>query len=406
LKVAYIVSRFPKLTETFILNELQAVENQGVQVELFPLQRERTTTMHPDAQRWVRQAHYTPWMSLAVLRSNLAMLVQKPGNYLGALAAMLWSAHGSARYFAGVLAFFPKSIHLARRMAREDITHIHAHFASHPATAALIIHRLTGIPYSFTAHGSDIHRDQHMLKEKTVAAAFVVPISRFNREVILKASGGEYAEKMRIIHCGVDTGRFQPVQRAAANGRPLQITCVGTLHEVKGQRHLIKACQILHDRGLNFHCHFIGDGPDQPALMKQAADAGLTQKMTFHGRLDQPGVQQALREADLLAAPSVPASDGRREGIPVVLMEAMACGLPVVSSRLSGIPELVEDGISGLLTEPGDARAIADALECLDGNPNYREQLGKAGRLMVEQEFDLTKSAQRLAGLFGESGTR
>jgi glycosyltransferase involved in cell wall biosynthesis len=332
------------------------------------------------------------------------MLARKPGAYLGALGSTLWAARGSARFFAGALAFFPKSVHLARRMARERVAHVHAHFASHPTTAALVIHRLTGIPFSFTAHGSDIHRDQCMLKEKTAAAAFVVPISRFNQDVILRAAGAQQAGKMRIVHCGVDTARFQPMAKPAAKDAPFHIVCVGTLHEVKGQTHLIEACRLLKEKGIAFTCHFVGDGPDQPALEQQVEAAGLAQQVVFHGRLDEPGVLQALMEADALAAPSVPSKDGRREGIPVVLMEAMACGLPVVSSRLSGIPELVEDGASGLLTEPGDARAIAEALECLATQPHTRQRFGEAGRRKVEGEFDLTRSAEVLAGLFRNGG--
>lgn len=405
MKVAYIVSRFPKLTETFILNELFAVEQQGVQVELYPLQRERTTKMHAGAEQWVKRAHFTPLLSLGIARANLSALARKPGAYLRALADLLWAARRSPRFFTGALAFFPKSVYLAGKMQKDGVRHIHAHFASHPTAAALVIHRLTGIPYSFTAHGSDIHRDQSMLKEKTAEAAFVVPISRFNREVILQASGGRYAEKMRIVHCGVDTGRFKRPE-AASNGRAgLKLVCVGTLHEVKGQTYLIEACRLLKERGLPFTCHFIGDGPDLAALTQQAQAAGLAGQVVFHGRLDQQAVLEHLHSADVLVAPSVPSQDGRREGIPVALMEAMACGLPVVSSRISGIPELVEDGVSGLLTEPGDAPAIADALERLGRSPDERHRMGEAGRLTVERDFDLTNSAKTLVNLFATGGS-
>lgn len=404
MKVAYLVSRFPKLTETFVLNELFAVEKQGVQVELYPLQREKTAKMHAGAEIWVKRAHFTPWFSLPILRSNLEMLARKPGAYLRTLVNLLWATRGSPRFFMGAVAFFPKSVHLARMMVKDGIQHIHAHFASHPTAAAFIIHRLTGIPYSFTAHGSDIHRDQHMLKEKTAEAAFVVPISRYNRTVILQASAGEYAEKMHVVHCGVDTQRFQRPEISSNGHQGAKILCVGTLHEVKGQTYLIEACRILKERGLAFTCHFIGDGPDQAALTQQVQAAGLNGQVIFHGRLDQQAVLEHLHTADMLVAPSVPSKDGRREGIPVVLMEAMACGLPVVSSRISGIPELVEDTLNGLLTEPGSAAAIADAIECLDTRPEYRQLLGQAGRLKVEREFDQTHSASTLANLFATGG--
>jgi len=398
MKVAYLVSRFPKLTETFVLNEILAVEKQGVAVELYPLLRERTNKMHPAAVSWVRLAHYTPFFSLAILRSNLRFLLLKPGPYLKTLRDLLWATRGSMRFFQGALAFFPKSVHLARVMVEAGITHIHAHFASHPAAAAFIIHRLTGIPYSFTAHGSDIHRDQHMLLEKTAEAAFVVPISRYNRDVILRACGGKHAKKMHIIHCGVDTDKFHPASRAEEG--PVRILCIGTLHEVKGQTYLIEACRILKEKGTRFSCHFIGDGPDLAALAEQAKNAGLDERVFFHGRLEQHEVIQILHQADLLVAPSVPSKDGRREGLPVVLIEAMACGLPVVSSRLSGIPEIVEDGVNGFLTEPGDSPAIAEAIDKLCARPDLRKQFGVEGRCKVELEFDQSTSARQLAQLF------
>lgn len=400
MKVAYLVSRFPKITETFVLNEMQAVEKQGVTIELYPLRRERTGKTHPEAEAWVRRAHYTPLISLAILRSNLHYLVRTPRQYLRTLRDLLWGTRGSLRFFQGALFFFPKSVHLAQMMAEAGIVHIHAHFASHPASTAFTIHRLTGIPYSFTAHGSDIHRDQHMLAEKASEAAFVVPISRFNRDVILRSSGGKFAEKMHVVHCGVDTVKFQPNGKNSVQLGPLQILCIGTLHEVKGQKHLIEACRILKEKGIAFVCHFIGDGPDEQALAEQSRKAGLHEQVRFHGRLDQGEVLQHLHQADLLVAPSVPSSDGRREGIPVVLMEAMACGLPVISSRLSGIPEIIADGVNGFLTEPGDSQALAEAISCLSTSPGLRKQFGAAGRRTVELEFDLPSSARQLVRLF------
>ena len=400
MKVAYLVSRFPKLTETFVLNEILAVEKHGTSVELYPLIRERAAKIHPQAEDWVRRAHYTPWFSLPILRSNMHFLLRKPGVYLRTLWNLLWGTRRSPRFFVGALAFFPKSVHIARLMQRANIKHVHAHFASHPAAAAFVIRRLVGIPYSFTAHGSDIHRDQSMLAEKTAEAAFVVPISCFNRDVILNASGGKYAEKMRIVHCGVDTSRFVMNGKKYEAQAPLQILCIGTLHEVKGQMYLIEACRQLKEKAVDFTCHFIGDGPDLPVLQQQVQDAQLSAQTYFHGRLDQNEVMAFLQKADVLVAPSVPSKDGRREGIPVVLMEAMACGLPVVSSRLSGIPEIVEDGVNGFLTEPGDAGAIAEALGCLAGDAQLRKQFGIEGRRKVEQEFDLSANSLQLAQLF------
>jgi glycosyltransferase involved in cell wall biosynthesis len=176
--------------------------------------------------------------------------------------------------------------------------------------------------------------------------------------------------------------------------------CLGTLHEVKGQTHLIEACRILRQRGRKLHLHFIGDGPDLAARQRQAAEAQLADCVTFHGAVARSRVVELLRQSDIVATPSVPSRDGRREGIPVALMEAMASGVPVVASRLSGIPELVEHEATGLLAPAGDAVALADALERLLDDVELRRRLGKAGRETIEREFDLHVNAARLIERF------
>jgi colanic acid/amylovoran biosynthesis glycosyltransferase len=399
LKVAYLMSRFPKLTETFILLEMVALEEMGVQIELYPLLREKTEVMHPEARPFVEKAHYIPFLSWLIVRANLHFLRRRPRAYLGALSALLQGAWGSFRFFSGALAIFAKSVFMARQMAADGVTHVHAHFASHPAAAALVIHRLTGIPYSFTAHGSDIHRDVTMLAEKVAEASFVVPISEFNRQVILDACQGQYGDKLIIIHCGVDTNFFRPAASRPASGAPA-IFCVGTLHEVKGQRHLLVACRLLREQGLRFCCHFVGDGPDRPALEQYARENGLTDVVQFHGQQTREKVAEWLGAADVVVAPSVPSKDGRREGIPVALMEAMACGAPVVASRLSGIPELVEDGVTGVLVPPADEPAIAAAIAGLLQDPARRQRLGAAARDKIVREFNLYRNAATLAAHF------
>jgi glycosyltransferase involved in cell wall biosynthesis len=287
-------------------------------------------------------------------------------------------------------------------MEEEGVTHVHAHFASHPAAAAFVIHRLTGIPYSFTAHGSDLHRDRHMLRENVAEAEFVVPISCFNRNIIPADCGAEHADKTVVIHCGIDPDFFHPPRHEEApeqNAR-LRILCTGTLHEVKGQTHLIEACRILAERGIAFRCDLLGDGPDRSALERQIASAGLTGSVEILGRCTREGVSKRLREVDVSVVPSVPSRDGRREGIPVALMEAAASGLPVVASDLSGIPEAISDGEHGFLIPPGDSVGIADALERLAGDRELRERMGRAGRERMLREFDLYENARILAQRF------
>jgi glycosyltransferase involved in cell wall biosynthesis len=238
-----------------------------------------------------------------------------------------------------------------------------------------------------------------MLREKVAEAAFVVAISSYNKELIVSECQGKYRDKVIVIHCGVDRDVFQSPARATAaetGKNPIRILCVGSLHEVKGQAYLIQACAKLAEKHIDFVCHFVGDGPDRKSLTDLAAQLGISERVHFHGQQKRDRIAQLLQETDVLVAPSVPTSDGRREGIPVVLIEAMSSGVPVIASDLSGIPELVLNDRTGLLTPPGDVAAITTALERYYLNPTLRRRLGEAGREMVTQEFDLYKNAVRL----------
>jgi glycosyltransferase involved in cell wall biosynthesis len=395
LRVAYVMSRFPKLTETFILFEMAAVERQGPEVRLFPLLRERESAMHPEAAPYVARATYLPFLSPAILGSHGYFLRHAPRRYLGTLGAMLRGTWRSPNFLLGGIGIFPKVVHAARLMQLDGVGHVHCHFATHPALAGFLIQRLVGIPYSFTAHGSDLHVDRTMLCQKVAEAAFTVTISDDNRAVFERECGGPIPS-LEVIHCGVDTTVFHPVPRIAASDRPLAILAIGTLHEVKGQTHLIEACRLLAEAGIPFTCRFVGEGPDRAALERQVADAGLSDPVEFLGRRTRAEIAGLIGSSDVLVAASVPTRSGKREGIPVVLMEAMSAGLPVVASALSGIPELVVDGSSGLTVPPGEAPAIATALRRLHDDPELRARLGVAARARVVADFDVDRNASRL----------
>ncbi len=397
LTVAYVMSRFPKLTETFILAELLAMDRAGVRVELHPLLRQRGEPVQPDAAPWVERAHYLPFLSPEILRTQAWYLRdrRRRRRYLRAFADMLIGTWRSPNFLLGGLGIFPKVAHMARQMRAEGVDHVHCHFASHPALAGFLIRRLAGIPYSFTAHGSDLHVDRTMLPEKVREAAFVVTISQDNRRLIESTAGGAAVGKVEVIHCGVDPSRLAPVERRSDG--PLRIVAVGTLHEVKGQVHLIEACRRLAEAGVAFTCRFIGDGPDRAQLAARIDQLGLMDRVQLPGRMTSDAVAAELAAADVLVAPSVPTRGGKREGIPVVLMEAMATGLPVVASRLSGIPELVTDEADGLLVPPGDDAALAAALGRLARDPALRRRLGACGRETILAGFDVDANARALA---------
>jgi len=403
-RLAYLMSRFPKVTETFILYEILALEARGVPVDVHPLLREKTEVVHPEAERLMRRIRFHPFVSPEILASNLHYLVRRPGTYLKALFDVLTGTFGSLNFFVGALGVFPKSVQFAREMERAGVTHVHAHFATHPAVAALVIHRLTGIPYSFTVHGHDLHVEKRMLDVKVREAAFVVSISEYNRDTMVEYCGEDVRSKIRIVHCGVDPEVFEFRERKRSEG-PLRLLNIGRFDEVKGHEYLVDACGRLRERGIDFTCDIVGGGPRREMVQARIDAANLGDRVRILGPQPRPEVQRLIREADVFVLPSVMAKNGEREGIPVALMEAMVAGLPVVSSVLSGIPELVETEVSGLLVPPRDDAALAEALERLAGDPALRARLAEAGRAKVEAEFDLTANIDRLASLLlGRNG--
>jgi glycosyltransferase involved in cell wall biosynthesis len=298
----------------------------------------------------------------------------------------------------GGLATLPKAVRFAYEMRAAGVTHVHAHFANHPTVAALAAHRLLGIPFSFTAHAHDLYVDQHMLTTKVRAAAFVVAISEYNEAFLLRHCGETMRHKIHVVHCGVDTDVFRPRPYIRDDDR-FTIVCVGALEEKKGQTYLIEACRLLEQRGLSFVCRLVGEGPYRRTLEDQITQAGLDGIVRLEGGKSRDDVVALLNQADVVALPSVPTVSGRMEGIPVALMEPMACEKPVVSTRISGIPELVEDGVHGFLIQPHDSIALADALLRLAGDPALQQQFGRAGRRKILSEFDLATNAARLLQL-------
>ena len=198
--VAYIMSRFPKLTETFVLDEIVQLTRNGWDVKIFPLWREPAKLVHDDALTWVATAQFLPTLSLEIVGDNFYWMLNQPRRYFTALWRVLSDNFSSLRFLAGALAAFPKACTMARRMQAQGVMHVHAHFASHPAAIAYVVNSLTEIPWSFTAHGSDLHRDQAMLKEKVSSAKFAVAISQYNRRFILERCATADADKVKVVH--------------------------------------------------------------------------------------------------------------------------------------------------------------------------------------------------------------
>jgi glycosyltransferase involved in cell wall biosynthesis len=402
MKIAYLMSRFPKHTETFILYEMLAVEAQGVSVEIYPILKQRDAVVHEEALALVRRAHYMPFISSSIISSNIAAIRRNAKVYFGTLFEVMRGTFGNANFLFGAISAFPKAVHFSRMMVEEQVSHIHAHFSNHPAVVALIIHRLTGIPFSFTAHGHDIHKDRTMLHEKIAASAFAVTVSEYNKSLMAKKCPPEDEDKIHVIHCGVDTRLFQvPVE--SDQERPVNIICVASLLEVKGHTYLVQACRLLRDRGIDFSCHLVGEGNYRSRIEKEIHQLGLGEHIKIHGACTQAHVRELLTASDIFVLASKPTRQGAREGIPVSIMEAMAVGLPVVASNISGIPELVEDGVSGFLTPPGDVDALAESIGSLIEEGSLRREMGAAGREIVLKDFNLESNATRLIEMVGEA---
>jgi colanic acid/amylovoran biosynthesis glycosyltransferase len=398
-RVAFIVSRFPKLTETFVLDEILEMKRLGVYVDIYPLIREREKVVQAEVVRLIDKTHFHSFMSLPVLRAQLHFIRRRPGAYFKALFEALRGTLGSAKFFIGALAFFPKAVRFAYEIEQEDITHVHSQFANHPALVALIIYRLIGIPFSFTARGSDIHVDRTMLKEKLEAAAFAITVSKYNKEMMVNEGGPHVRNKIHVVYGGIDTDVFKPSPNNNSD-RPAQILCVSRFEEVKGHTQLVEACRLLHERGVEFECHLVGDGDLRPKIEQQIAQDNLKDKVLLSGAGTRADVVEKLASASVFVLATAPTSKGKREGIPNVLKEAMACGVPVVGSFSGGIPELVDNERSGILVPARDSAALADALQRLIDDPALRQRMGQAGREKILQEFNLQTSVAKRARLF------
>ncbi len=397
--VAYTMSRFPKLTETFILIEMLELERQGLQVEIFPLIRERAPVQHADAQAMVERAHYCALFSRPTLDAQIYWLMRRPAGYVRAWWRAIRGNLSSPKFLSRALVVVPKAAYAARRMVELDVDHLHAHYATHPALFAYVVNMLTGIPYSFTVHAHDLYVERPMLREKIAAARFVVAISEFNRRMMIDLYGSIAEERVVVVHCGVDPALFRPRERSSRSDI-FTVVCVASLAGYKGQRYLIDACARLRDRNVPFRCLLIGEGEDRPRLEAQIRDLNLEGHVVLMGALPRHRVSEVLQQVDVMALPSIMMPNGKMEGIPVALMEALAAEIPVVATDISGIPELVRDGETGLLVPERNAAALADALMRLYADPDLGRRLAAAGRELVVREFNLEPNVAQLRRLF------
>jgi glycosyltransferase involved in cell wall biosynthesis len=298
-------------------------------------------------------------------------------------------------------ALFPKAVLFAREIERDAIDHVHAHFAWIEGIAAGVAKDLTGITFTIHPHAFGLFgRNQRDVRRELESASRVVTISEYNRSYIADLSPRIAPDDVEVVRCGIEPDRIQPPERPAGRS-PLRILSVGRAVEKKGHEYLIGACHLMDAAGTDFRCDIIaGDGQERDALQAQIDRLGIGSTVRLLGAHDEDGVLERLQQADIFALACVVAASGDRDGIPVSLMEAMASELPVVSTAVAGIPELVEDGVSGLLVPERDSAALADALERLIADESLRRRLGRRGREKVLADFQVSEGAARMAEIF------
>lgn len=388
-RISYIVSRFPKISETFILNEMLGLRRRRVRIRLFPLIRENEPCRHPDVEAMLPHTRYLRLFSTALVADHLRFLMGKPGSYLGTWWVVFRGYARSPSRLPFALAVMLKAVHMAGLMHRQGTDRIHAHWATYPALCALIIKRLTGIPYSFTTHAHDIFVDRTMLRQKMEQARFVTTISDFNRRFLIEKLGDCAAEKVRVVRLGVDLERFSATSTTRQPPPPFRIVCVATLKDYKGHPYLLEACRLLKDRGIPLQCQCIGDGDARESIEQRIADLALEQQVQLLGLLPSEAVRRYLADAHCMVLPSIITARGKMEGIPVAIMEAMAMQVPVVATAISGIPEIITSGVNGILVEPENASAMADAILRIHQNPALARSMGAAARRTVTKDYDL-----------------
>lgn len=392
-RVAYVVKRYPRFSETFIVSELLAHEEAGLEIEIFSL-RPPVDTHFQDLISQVR-APLTYLSSGAVKASELWDLVHQAQQRFPKLVEKLSSvtSENALDVYCG--------LRLALVSMQRGITHLHAHFASSAASVARIASKLSNIPYSITAHAKDIFHesvDHDDLERKLLDSSVTFTVSDFNLRHFQDRFASPAASKVVRLYNGMHLDQF-PYESPL--NRPPRIIAVGRFVEKKGFSSLVEACMILRSRQVRFNCGIVGSGELQAELHSQIRALELDDQVQLLGPQPQKVVKQLVRESAVMAAPCINGSDGNRDGLPTVLLEAMALGTPCVSTDVTGIPEVIVDGETGLLVGQRDPQALADALAQLLADSEQRASLAGAARGLIEREFNIANNAALQRRHFG-----
>ncbi len=392
-KVGYVMKRYPRFSETFIVNEILAHEAAGYPVGIFALRPDEETHFQDILGRVKAPVVRIPdkiknteefWQLLNSARARLP-------KAWDALATMDGAAGNDVA----------QAVLLALACKKQGIGHLHAHFGTVATTVARLAARLAGIGYSFTAHAKDIYFDYEEsidLDVKLRDATHVVTVSDYNLRYLRHRFRGD-ASRVTRLYNGLDLDRFAFHEQDNPDGA---ILAVGRLVEKKGFHILIEAIRVMREEGRAVRCRIVGGGEEAANLSAQVAASGLQDAVELMGPRPQAEVMAMMREAAVFACPCVVGRNGNRDGLPTVLLEAMALGTAVVATDVTGIPELVRDGQTGLCVAEGDPVALAQGLSRLMDDANLRRRLAKAGREAIERDFDIRINAARLRNMFAK----
>jgi len=408
LKVAYILHRFPHLTETFIMREMYWLREQGIEVSIFSLLSPKHLVIHQQAKELLSNAHYSDSWSWLIIKAQLHFLRRSPVRYFRALVKTIWQTYREPRVLLLALALFPKSVYFARQMEELEIKHIHAHFVWLEGIAAGIACDLLGITFSIHPHAFDLFsRNQRDVRRELENASQIITVSTYHRAYIANLCPRIAPDDIEIVHYGVETDRLLPEPKRehpplGGRGReipPVRILSIGRLVEKKGHEYLIDACALLVERGLSFQCRIVV-GAARETLQARIEQYHLGEYITLLDMREQEGIVKLYQESDIFALACVVARSGDRDGMPVVLIEAMACELPVVTTGVAGIPDLVRDGKNGLLVKERDPLDLADALERLIVDQGLRQRLGEQARQTILRQFQIQPNVAKMATIF------
>ncbi len=405
VKVLYISITLPSRTLTFVAREICELESLGVEIPTVSMNRPPRETLDSDSARISDRTLYLDSISwLEKLLGAIATLAKKPARFWRTLRLGLSIRDlGGPMDVARILYHFFEACYLHDRLAGTGIQHIHCHLLSGPTTLGMFLASLLGIPFSFTIHGSQVYRAPIALGTKLEHASFIASVTDFHRRYVVSKYGASYNSKFTTVRAGLSLERYPAVDRSQRRPGPARILSVGRLVELKGHHHLIRACGLLQQRGVDFACSIVGEGPEEPALSGLIAELGLRDRVTLVGARTQDQLPPFYENADLFALACTKDRDGAMDGLPVVLMEAMASCLPVVASDFVGIPELVASEQHGLLVDPADTPSLADALQRLIASPELRLAMGSKGRQRVIDAFDVKISARTLFDRFNRA---